>query len=90
MAANSWTRGSWGNGAPVASWTISLNCPTTRRNAIWIDNGIALWFEFDGSKVPSINREWVETLASSASSNLGLQITEEGTLIPLNSPHEDR
>ena len=60
------------------------------RNAIWIDNGIPLWFEFDGSKMPSINREWVETLASSASSNFGLQITEEGTLIPINSPHEDR
>jgi hypothetical protein len=60
------------------------------RNSIWIDNGIPIWCEFDGSKLPTINREWVETLASSASTNFGLQITEEGTLIPINSPHEDR
>lgn len=60
------------------------------RNAIWIDNGIAIWFEYDGSKLPTINREWIDTLASSASTNFGLQITEEGTLVPINSPHEER
>lgn len=60
------------------------------RNSVWIDNGIPISCEFDGSRIPSINREWVASLASSAATNYGLQITEEGTLIPLNSPHEDR
>ena len=60
------------------------------RNSIWIDNGIPILFEFDGSRLPAINREWVETLAASASTNFGLQVTEEGTLVPLNSPHDER
>jgi len=60
------------------------------RNSIWIDNGIPIFCEFEGSRIPAINRDWVESLAASASTNFGLQITEEGTLIPLNSPHEER
>lgn len=60
------------------------------RNSVWIDNGIPIYCEFEGSRIPSINREWIEQLATSAATNFGLQITEEGTLIPLNSPHEDR
>jgi len=60
------------------------------RNAIWIDNGVPIFCEYDGSRLPAINRDWIETLAGSASTNFGLQITEEGTLVPLNSPHEER
>jgi hypothetical protein len=60
------------------------------RNSVWIDNGIPIYCEFEGSRIPAINREWIEQLATSAATNFGLQITEEGTLIPLNSPHEDR
>jgi hypothetical protein len=60
------------------------------RHSVWIDNGIPIYCEFDGTRIPSINREWIETLAASAATNFGLQITEEGTLIPLNSPHEER
>ena len=60
------------------------------RNSVWIDNGIPILCEFDGSRPPSVNREWIETLSASASTNFGLQVTEEGTLVPLNSPHEER
>ena len=60
------------------------------RNAVWIDNGIPIDCEYEGSRMPSINREWIETLAASAATNYGLQITEEGTLVPLNSPHDER
>jgi hypothetical protein len=60
------------------------------RYSVWIDNGIPIYCEFDGTKIPAINREWIETLASSAATNFGLQITEEGTLIPLNAPHDER
>jgi hypothetical protein len=71
------------------SWTSPAS-KGSGRNSIWIDNGIAIYCEFDGSKVPAINREWVESLAASAGTTFGLQITEEGTLVPLNSLHEDR
>ena len=60
------------------------------RNAIWIDNGVPIFCEYEGSRLPSINRDWVESLAASASTNFGLQITEEGTIIGLNSPHDER
>ncbi len=60
------------------------------RNAVWIDNGVPIYCEYEGSRLPSINRDWVETLATSAGTNFGLQITEEGTLVPLNSPHDER
>lgn len=56
------------------------------RQSIWIDNGLHLAFEYGGSSIPAINREWAETLANSASTNFGLQITDEhGDLI--NVPH---
>jgi hypothetical protein len=48
------------------------------RNAIWIDNGVPIFCQFDGGRMPSINREWVETLAMSANTSYGLQITPEG------------
>lgn len=59
------------------------------RNSIWIDNGIPIFCEFDGSKIPAINRDWIEDLAASAATNFGMQISEEGTLVPINIPHED-
>ena len=59
------------------------------RQSIWIDNGVHLAFEYDGSSIPSINREWAETLANSAGTNFGLQVTnEDGDLI--NIPHVPR
>lgn len=60
------------------------------RNSIWIDNGISIFCEFDGSRIPNINREWIESLTASAGTTFGLQVTEEGTLVPINSPHEER
>jgi hypothetical protein len=53
------------------------------RNVIWIDNGIPIFCEYDGNRIPAINREWVETLAASAATNYGLQITPEGGIEPL-------
>jgi hypothetical protein len=72
------------------------------RSAIWIDPSIPLYFKFDGSRVPSINREWVEDLAESAAGPQGLIVTgEDGELderpgrlgtttgsIPLMIPHD--
>ena len=52
------------------------------RSAIWLDPGIPVYFKFDGSRVPAINREWVDRLAESAASSHGLVVTgEEGELM---------
>lgn len=48
------------------------------RHSIWIDNGVSIRFQFDGSRPPSINRDWVETLVLSANTNSGLVLTAEG------------
>ena len=55
------------------------------RHSIWVDNGVHIAMEFDGSRVPSVNREWVETMAASASSSFGLQLTDESGEL-LNAP----
>lgn len=57
------------------------------RQAVWIDNGLHLGFEYDGGTLPAIRREWVEALAASAATGMGLQLTDEnGELI--NTPHQ--
>ncbi len=55
------------------------------RQSLWIDNGMHLGFSYDGSKIPSVNRDWVETLSASAGTNFGLQLTDEQGS-PLNIP----
>lgn len=51
------------------------------RSAIWLDPSIPLYFKFDGSRIPAINREWVEQLAESAGSSHGLLVVgEDGEL----------
>lgn len=47
------------------------------RSTIWLDPSIPLYFKFSGSRTPSVNRDWIETLAESASSSNGLVVTDE-------------
>lgn len=68
------------------SWRSSVDVGSGRQS-IWVDNGMHLAFSYDRSRVPQVNREWVEAMASSAATNFGLQLTdEEGNL--LNAPQE--
>lgn len=51
------------------------------RSAIWLDPSIPIYFKFDGSRVPSINKDWVDQLAESANGPQGLVVTgEDGEL----------
>lgn len=51
------------------------------RSAIWLDPSIPLYFKFEGSRAPSINKGWVDRLAESASGPQGLVVTgEDGEL----------
>ena len=66
------------------SWRSSRD-EGSGRQSVWIDNGMHLGFHYDGARIPSVNREWAEAMASSANTNFGLQLTnEEGAL--LNTP----
>lgn len=47
------------------------------RQSLWVDNGLHMAFEYEGSVTPTVSREWIETMAASAGTNFGLQITDE-------------
>ena len=47
------------------------------RSSIWLDKSIPLYFKFFGGKTPTLNREWLEILTSSANSGQGLIFSEE-------------
>lgn len=47
------------------------------RTSIWISPHISLAFEFYGSRLPAINRQWVELLNKAANSPAGLQVFPE-------------
>ncbi|UYK41002.1 hypothetical protein [Microbacterium terricola] len=58
------------------SWTTGVD-NGSGRHAIWIDNGVAIRLQFDGTRPPAINREWAESLAMAANTNNGLVVTNE-------------
>ena len=50
------------------------------RSAVWIGPQTDLHFKYSGSRLPEIDREWVNALIVSASSPLGLQLLDEASL----------
>src|ERR1700712_3918074 len=58
---------SWGDAAEVGSG----------RSSIWLDPSSTLFYRFYGSRVPAINREWIDVLMQSANSGGGLFFTAE-------------
>lgn len=58
------------------------------RSSIWLDSSIPLYFRYFGSRVPAINRDWLEVLTVSANSAGGLHFSEEpGATTPLPRSH---
>ncbi|MET0861573.1 MAG: hypothetical protein ABW091_11165 [Microbacterium sp.] len=51
------------------------------RHAVWVGEGVPIRFQFAGSRLPLINRDWAETMALAANSSQGLVITDE-ILVP--------
>ena len=47
------------------------------RSTVWLHPSVALQFEFEGSRSPSLNRLWLESLTQQASTTGGLTLTEE-------------
>lgn len=60
----------------LLSWMVSADLGSGR-GAIWLDPTIPLYFEFEGSRSPAINREWLSRLANSADTSRGLIVEGE-------------
>jgi hypothetical protein len=60
----------------VFSWTDAADIGSGR-SSIWLDPSSTLLYRYLGSRIPSINKEWIETLMISANSGSGLIFTAE-------------
>ena len=60
----------------VLSWTNST-VDGSGRGAIWLDPSSTIYFRYDGSRSPNINREWINILAISSNAPAGLIFTLE-------------
>ena len=58
------------------------------RSSVWLHPAIPLFFKFSGSRVPSINREWLASLSASASGSQGLIVTSEEQFLASQSAAE--
>jgi hypothetical protein len=54
------------------------------RTSVWVHAGSSLVFVFSGSRQPSLNRAWVDELASAANSPSGLRLLPEPA--PIQAP----
>ena len=50
------------------------------RSTIWLHPAVSLAFKFVGSRMPTINREWIDLMILSANSPGGLHLMPEPTL----------
>jgi len=61
--------------------------PPGGRTSIWIDKHIPLAFDYVGSAMPTLNRQWIEDMTKAAYQQNGLQIMPEpGATAPAQSP----
>jgi hypothetical protein len=65
----------------VFSWTTSVELGSGR-SVIWLDPSSTLFYRYSGSRLPSINRTWIEQLTKSANSPGGLYFSPEPVDIP--------
>lgn len=62
------------------SFMFSWRNPTALgdgRSAIWLDRSIPLFYRFNGSRTPALNRAWIEELTQTANSGSGLLLVPE-------------
>ncbi|MCU1481463.1 MAG: ATP-dependent ligase [Subtercola sp.] len=60
----------------VFSWNDAAEIGSGR-SSIWLDPTSTLFYRYYGSRVPAINREWIDVLMHSANSGGGLFFTAE-------------
>ena len=47
------------------------------RSSIWLDTAIPLYFRYSGSRIPLIDKEWLEELVMEAGSTRGLVLGDD-------------
>lgn len=68
------------------SWTDSAEAGSGR-GTIWLNPTSTLYYKYSGSRVPAINREWIDALMLSANSASGLFFSSEpGSGAPSSRP----
>jgi hypothetical protein len=58
------------------SWDESSE-QSRERVAIWVDNGVPIYFQYFSTGQASINRHWIEQIATQASSSAGIHLAEK-------------
>lgn len=53
------------------------------RQAVWISPGVPVYFAFSGSRMPSVNRDWIEHLVAAANSGTGLNLSDDRNREPV-------
>jgi hypothetical protein len=69
----------------LMSWKDSPDVGSGR-SSIWLHPHVLVHFKFEGSRVPTINEEWLAQLAHSADSSQGLVVTAEDGELPEVKP----
>ena len=70
----------------LVSWLDALEVGDGR-SSLWMTPTLPVYFKFAGSRVPTINTDWLHALTESASSSTGLILTtEEGKLARATGP----
>ncbi|MBC7723768.1 MAG: ATP-dependent DNA ligase [Burkholderiaceae bacterium] len=65
----------------VFTWRDTLEVGDGR-SSFWMHSSIPLYFRYFGSRVPVINRLWIEALSASSNSPGGLHFSEEPPPVP--------
>ena len=60
----------------IFSWMDSAEVGNGR-GSIWLDPSSTLFYRYLGSRIPSVNREWIDALMASANSGGGLVFSAE-------------
>lgn len=60
----------------LLTWIASMDSGSGR-SSIWLDPSSAISYRFTGSRIPSLNREWIEALMLSANSAAGMFFSPE-------------
>lgn len=63
------------------TWPVPVELGSGR-HSIWVDNGVPLHIYFAGSKVPMLNKDWIEAMIQSASRASGMYVMEESEVRP--------
>lgn len=59
------------------------------RSSLWIDNGIPVLFRYGGSRVPLVDKDWLEELVVQAGSNRGLLLGDDPATEQLVRAHDN-